>query len=75
MFKREFKRVLITGITGSGGSYLADYIIDKKPEVEVIEEEVQEEIPVASINDKEDEEIPEEEFKDYSKKVKTFYKF
>ena len=28
-------RVLITGVTGSGGSYLADYILDKHPEVEV----------------------------------------
>ena len=27
--------VLITGITGSGGSYLADYIIENHPEVEV----------------------------------------
>lgn len=27
--------ILITGITGSGGSYLADYIIDNHPEVKV----------------------------------------
>lgn len=30
-----FKRVLITGIGGSGGSYLAEYIVDHHPEVEV----------------------------------------
>ncbi len=29
------KRVLITGITGSGGSYLADYIVENHSEVEV----------------------------------------
>ena len=29
------KRVLITGIVGSGGSYLAEYIINNHPEVEV----------------------------------------
>ena len=29
------KRVLITGIAGSGGSYLAEYIIDNCPAVEV----------------------------------------
>jgi len=29
------KRVLITGVTGSGGSYLADYILQHHPEVEV----------------------------------------
>jgi len=29
------KKVLITGITGSGGSYLAEYIINNHPEVEV----------------------------------------
>jgi GDP-D-mannose dehydratase len=28
-------KVLITGITGSGGSYLAEYILDNHPEVEV----------------------------------------
>lgn len=30
-----FKTALITGITGSGGSYLADYIVDNQPEVAV----------------------------------------
>lgn len=30
-----FKKVLITGITGSGGSYLAEYIVNNHPEVEV----------------------------------------
>jgi GDP-4-dehydro-6-deoxy-D-mannose reductase len=29
------KKILITGITGSGGSYLADFIVENKPEVEV----------------------------------------
>ncbi len=32
---RNFKRALITGISGSGGSYLADFIIDNHPEVAV----------------------------------------
>lgn len=31
----EIKRVLITGIAGSGGSYLAEYIVQNHPEVEV----------------------------------------
>jgi GDP-4-dehydro-6-deoxy-D-mannose reductase len=31
----SIKRALITGITGSGGSYLADYIVENHPEVEV----------------------------------------
>ncbi|HLC31671.1 MAG TPA: GDP-mannose 4,6-dehydratase [Candidatus Nanoarchaeia archaeon] len=31
----EIKKVLITGITGSGGSYLAEYIVNNYPEVEV----------------------------------------
>lgn len=31
----RFKRALITGITGSGGSYLADYLIERQPGVEV----------------------------------------
>jgi GDP-4-dehydro-6-deoxy-D-mannose reductase len=31
----NIKRALITGITGSGGSYLADYIVQDHPEVEV----------------------------------------
>lgn len=35
MENRSVKRVIITGISGSGGSYLADYIVDKHPEVEV----------------------------------------
>jgi len=30
-----FKRVLITGINGSAGSYLAEYIIERQPTVEV----------------------------------------
>lgn len=33
--KREIKRVLITGISGSGGSYLSEYIINNHPQVEV----------------------------------------
>jgi GDP-4-dehydro-6-deoxy-D-mannose reductase len=32
---RTFHRVLITGIAGSGGSYLAEYICQNHPEVEV----------------------------------------
>ena len=32
---RAFSKVLITGITGSGGSYLADYINEYHPEVEI----------------------------------------
>ena len=32
---RTIKRVLITGIGGSGGSYLAEHIVDHHPEVEV----------------------------------------
>jgi len=35
MEKRVFKKALITGISGSGGSYLADYIIENHPEIEV----------------------------------------
>lgn len=35
MESRTFKRALITGITGSGGSYLADYIVEQHPDVEV----------------------------------------
>jgi GDP-4-dehydro-6-deoxy-D-mannose reductase len=31
----EIKKVLITGITGSGGSYLAEYIVENHPKVEV----------------------------------------
>ena len=46
---------------------------DETLKVEIKEEEVKEEkeIPVAPTEDQEDEEVPEEEFKDYSKKVKT----
>jgi GDP-4-dehydro-6-deoxy-D-mannose reductase len=32
---RTFQRVMITGIGGSGGSYLADYIVEHHPEVEL----------------------------------------
>lgn len=32
---RRFRRVLITGIAGSGGSYLAEYIVKHHPEAEV----------------------------------------
>ena len=31
----EFKNVLITGIGGSAGSYLAEYIVENHPEVKV----------------------------------------
>ncbi len=31
----NMRRVVITGITGSGGSYLAEYIVNNHPEVEV----------------------------------------
>ena len=33
--ERKFKKILITGISGSGGSYLAEYIVNNHPEVEV----------------------------------------
>lgn len=33
--KRIFRTALITGITGSGGSYLADYIVENHPHVRV----------------------------------------
>ncbi|MEK7372342.1 MAG: GDP-mannose 4,6-dehydratase [candidate division NC10 bacterium] len=33
--ERSFQRVLITGIGGSGGSYLAEHIVESHPEVEV----------------------------------------
>ena len=33
--KRSFKNVLITGITGSGGSYLAEHIVENYPNVSV----------------------------------------
>lgn len=32
---RAFRKALITGISGSGGSYLADYIVGNHPKVEV----------------------------------------
>ncbi|MGK7903152.1 MAG: GDP-mannose 4,6-dehydratase, partial [Hormoscilla sp.] len=32
---KDIKRVLITGISGSGGSYLSEYIVNHHPEVEV----------------------------------------
>lgn len=32
---RKFERVVITGISGSGGSYLAEYIVNNHPNVEV----------------------------------------
>jgi GDP-4-dehydro-6-deoxy-D-mannose reductase len=32
---RNFQRVVITGISGSGGSYLAEHIVDEHPEVQV----------------------------------------
>jgi len=35
MEHRTFKRALITGISGSGGSYLADYVVEHHPETEV----------------------------------------
>ena len=35
MDKRHFDRVLITGISGSGGSYLAEYIVQHHPNIEI----------------------------------------
>jgi len=35
MNDREFKRIAITGISGSGGSYLAEFIAESHPEVEI----------------------------------------
>ncbi len=35
MRSRIFKRVLITGINGSGGSYLSEYILENHPEAQV----------------------------------------
>ena len=32
---RVFQRALITGVSGSGGSYLADYIVERHPNVQV----------------------------------------
>ena len=33
--ERQFKKIIITGISGSGGSYLAEYIVNNRPETEV----------------------------------------
>lgn len=35
MENRTIKKVIITGISGSGGSYLAEYIVNNHPDVEV----------------------------------------
>ena len=35
MINRKFKKCLITGITGSGGSYLAEHIISKSEKIKV----------------------------------------
>lgn len=35
MEKRRFRKILITGISGSGGSYLAEFLVNNHPEVEV----------------------------------------
>ncbi len=35
MHDKKIEKVLITGISGSGGSYLAEYIVNNHPEVEV----------------------------------------
>jgi GDP-mannose 4,6-dehydratase len=35
MSAERIRRVLITGIAGSGGSYLADYLVEHQPDVEV----------------------------------------
>lgn len=35
MKERKIRRALITGVSGSGGSYLADYIVDNHPETEL----------------------------------------
>ena len=35
MINRKFKKVFITGITGSGGSYLAEYIVENHPDIKV----------------------------------------
>ena len=34
---RVFKRALITGISGSGGSYLAEYIINNQKKLKYLE--------------------------------------
>jgi len=33
--KRKFKKALITGIAGSGGSYLAEYLVQEQPGIQV----------------------------------------
>ncbi len=33
---RKFKKILITGVTGSGGSYLAEHIIKKEKNIEIL---------------------------------------
>ncbi|MEE8349371.1 MAG: GDP-mannose 4,6-dehydratase, partial [Acidobacteriota bacterium] len=35
MNEKDINKVLITGIAGSGGSYLAEYIVEHQPHVEV----------------------------------------
>lgn len=35
MDEKKFKKTLITGISGSGGSYLAEYIVENHPETKV----------------------------------------
>jgi GDPmannose 4,6-dehydratase/GDP-4-dehydro-6-deoxy-D-mannose reductase len=35
MTVRKFKKIIITGISGSGGSYLAEYIVNHHPGIEV----------------------------------------
>ena len=32
---RKFKKILITGISGSGGSYLAEHILKKKKKIKI----------------------------------------
>ena len=32
---RKFKKCLITGITGSGGSYLCEHIVSKKSNIKI----------------------------------------
>ena len=35
MINRKFKKCLITGITGSGGSYLAEHILSKDNKIKI----------------------------------------
>ena len=35
MINRKFKKCLITGITGSGGSYLAEHILSKNNKIKI----------------------------------------